>query len=158
MKPSDKYVCDSDGNVLGCPKTHECFAHGAFRLKDHGERLGSQEMEPIKIAIVGVGNCASALVQGLYYYRTRTGESFSGLMHWDIGGYKPFDIEVTAAFDIDERKVGQDVSRAIFAPPNCATRFHEDVPETGVQVLMGRVLDGFPESMEGMRRRIARSS
>jgi myo-inositol-1-phosphate synthase len=106
-------------------------------------------MEPIKIAIVGVGNCASALVQGLYYYRTRTGESFSGLMHWDIGGYKPFDVEVTAAFDVDERKVGQDVSRAIFAPPNCAGRFHEDIPETGIQVLMGRALDGVPERMEG---------
>ncbi len=85
-------------------------------------------MRPIRIAIAGVGNCASALVQGLSYYRTRTGEDFSGLMHWDVGGYKPFDIEVTAAFDIDERKVGQDVSQAIFAPPNCATRLSRESP------------------------------
>lgn len=105
-------------------------------------------MGPIRIAVVGVGNCASALVQGLYYYRTKTGEDSSGLMHWDLGGYRPLDIEVAAAFDIDERKVGHDVCRAIFAPPNCTTRFYENVPEIGVQVLMGCVLDGFPESME----------
>ena len=103
----------------------------------------------IKIAIAGVGNCASAIVQGVHYYGTRTKEDFTGLMHWDIGGYKPFEIEVAAAFDIDERKVGQDLSRAIFAPPNCTTRFYDAVPETGLQVLMGRVLDGFPKSMEG---------
>jgi myo-inositol-1-phosphate synthase len=106
-------------------------------------------MGPIRIAIAGVGNCASALVQGLHYYRTKTRDDVSGLMHWDVGGYKPFDIEVTAAFDIDARKVGWDLSRAVFAPPNCTTRFHENVPEAGVQVLMGQVLDGFPEIMEG---------
>ncbi|MBM4326707.1 MAG: inositol-3-phosphate synthase [Deltaproteobacteria bacterium] len=105
-------------------------------------------MGSIRIAVAGVGNCVSALVQGLYYYKTRTSENSTGLMHWDIGGYKPFDIEVTAAFDIDDRKVGQDLSRAIFSPPNCAKRFQERVPETGVQVLMGRALDGFPASME----------
>jgi myo-inositol-1-phosphate synthase len=68
-------------------------------------------------------------------------------MHWDIGGYKPPDIEVVAAFDIDERKVGLDLSLAIFAPPNCTTRFVDLVPEKGVPVIMGKVLDGFPESM-----------
>lgn len=111
--------------------------------------MTSREMGPIRIAIAGVGNCSSALVQGLYYYRTRTREDFSGLMHWDVGGYKPFDIEVRAAFDIDERKVGQDLSRAIFSPPNCTTPFHESIPNCGVQVRMGRVLDGLPEGMEG---------
>lgn len=105
-------------------------------------------MEPIRLAIVGLGNCASALVQGLHHYRNRNAENFSGLMHWDIGGYKPFDIEVTAAFDIDERKVGRDLSRAIFAPPNCATRFFKNVPQADVLVTMGKVLDGFPESMQ----------
>jgi myo-inositol-1-phosphate synthase len=125
------------------------FEYSGFVSRTGGERIRPQDMRPIRIAIAGVGNCASSLVQGLSYYRTRTGEDFSGLMHWDVGGYMPFDIEVTAAFDIDERKVGQDVSRAIFAPPNCATRFHEKVPETGVQVVMGRAFDGFPTSMDG---------
>lgn len=112
-----------------------------------GDSVTTIKMEPIRIAIAGVGNCASALVQGLHYYRTRTRDDFSGLMHWDIGGFKPFDIEVTAAFDIDERKVGQDLSQAIFARPNCATRFHESIPENTIQVIMGKVLDGFPKGM-----------
>jgi myo-inositol-1-phosphate synthase len=105
-------------------------------------------MGPIRIALVGVGNCACALVQGLYYYRTGRTHDCTGLMHWDVGGYKPSDIEVAAAFDIDERKVGLDLSLAIFALPNCTTRFVELVPETGVPVIMGRVLDGFSESMK----------
>lgn len=105
-------------------------------------------MGPIRIALVGVGNCACALVQGLYYYRTGRTPDCTGLMHWDVGGYKPPDIEVVAALDIDERKVGLDLSLAIFALPNCTTRFVELVPETGVPVIMGRVLDGFSESMK----------
>ncbi len=110
-------------------------------------------MGPIRIALVGVGNCACALVQGLYYYRTGRTHDCAGLMHWDVGGYKPSDIEVAAAFDIDERKVGLDLSLAIFALPNCTTRFVELVPETGVPVIMGRVLDGFSESMKAIRAR-----
>ena len=74
-------------------------------------------MSPIKIAIAGVGNCASSLVQGIYYYRDKKPEDAIGLMHWNIGGYQPGDIEVVAAFDIDKRKVGKDVTEAIFAPP-----------------------------------------
>ena len=70
-------------------------------------------------------------------------------MHWDLGGYRPFDIEVVAAFDIDQRKVGQDVSEAIFSPPNCTTVFCPDLPATGVKVQMGRVLDGFSAHMAG---------
>lgn len=105
-------------------------------------------MRPIRIGLVGVGNCASALVQGLRFYKNSESETASGLMHWDIGGYKAFDIEVVAAFDIDERKVGLDISRAIFAAPNCSTRFQESIPDMGVQVTMGRVLDGLPKAME----------
>lgn len=71
-------------------------------------------MEKIKIAIIGIGNCASSLIQGIEYYRTKSPEDAIGIMHWDIGGFKPHDIEVVAAFDVDERKVGQDVSKAIF--------------------------------------------
>ncbi|MBW1989344.1 MAG: inositol-3-phosphate synthase [Deltaproteobacteria bacterium] len=104
-------------------------------------------MENIKIAVAGVGNCASALIQGLYYYQDKTAEEAIGLMHWEIGGYRPADIQVVAAFDIDERKVGKDLSEAIFAPPNCTKKFCPDVPETGVKVTMGKVLDGISDHM-----------
>ncbi len=104
-------------------------------------------MSKIKIAVAGVGNCFSSLWQGINYYRTRTADDAIGLMHWDIGGYEPGDIEVVAAFDIDARKVGKDVSEAIFAPPNCTTVFCDDIPATGVTVQMGRVLDGLSEHM-----------
>ena len=104
-------------------------------------------MNKIKIAIVGVGNCASSLVQGIYYYRNKNAQNAIGLMHWDIGGYQPRDIEVVTAFDIDVRKVGKDVSEAIFAPPNCTIRFQEDIPKLGTTVRMGKVLDGLSEHM-----------
>ncbi len=104
-------------------------------------------MSTIKIAIVGVGNCASSLVQGIHYYdEARLGAAI-GLMHRSIGGYVPSDIEVVTAFDIDRRKVGRDVSEAIFAPPNCTARFCPEVPALGVEVRMGRVLDGVSEHM-----------
>ena len=106
-------------------------------------------MEKIKIAIIGIGNCASSLVQGIYYYKDKKAEDSIGLMHWDIGGYKPSDIEVVAAIDIDQRKVGLDLSKAIFAKPNCTTIFHPDVPEMGVEVSMGKVSDGVASHMSG---------
>jgi myo-inositol-1-phosphate synthase len=105
-------------------------------------------MSKIKVAIIGIGNCASSLVQGIEYYKNGSSDSAIGLMHWDVGGYKPSDIEVTAAFDIDARKVGKDVSEAIFARPNCTTVFCENVPKTGTIVKMGTVLDGFSEHMQ----------
>ena len=104
-------------------------------------------MDKIKIAIAGIGNCASSLIQGICYYKDKDEKNAVGLMHWDIGGYKPYDIEVVAAFDIDKRKVGQDVADAIFALPNCTTVFCKDVPKTGVVVRMGRVMDGFSDHM-----------
>lgn len=105
-------------------------------------------MQPIKIAIVGLGNCASSLIQGIYYYAGKSAESAIGLMHWEIGGYTPSDIRVVAAFDIDQRKVGQDVADAIFALPNCTTVFCPDVPTTGVTVQMGQMLDGYADHMD----------
>jgi len=105
-------------------------------------------MNKIKIAIVGIGNCASSLIQGIEYYKNKDGKDAIGLMHWDIGGYKPFDIEVVAAFDIDKRKVGKDLSEAIFAPPNCTVVFCKNIPKTNVKVKMGTVLDGFSEHMK----------
>ncbi len=104
--------------------------------------------EKIRIAIIGVGNCASSLIQGIYYYRNRKPEEAIGLMHWDIGGYEPGDIEVVAAIDVDRRKVGKDVAEAIFAPPNNTTVFMKDIPPTGVKVVMGEVMDGVAPHMK----------
>lgn len=105
-------------------------------------------MDKIKIAVVGLGNCASSLIQGINYYADKTEEDVDGLMHWSIDGYKPSDIEVVAAFDIDARKVGKDVSEAIYAKPNCTTIFYPDMDETNVKVTMGKVLDGVAPHMK----------
>jgi myo-inositol-1-phosphate synthase len=112
-------------------------------------------MKKIRVAIVGVGNCASSLVQGLHYYRARQEAEAIGLMHWELGGYLPSDVEVVAAFDVDRRKVGLDVSEAIFAAPNCTAVFCAEVPKAGVPVRMGRVLDGFSEHMRSYDERRA---
>ena len=101
----------------------------------------------INLAIVGVGNCASSLVQGLAHYANGGANEQIGLMHWDLGGYRPRDIRVVAAWDVDRRKVGRDVGQAIFAKPNCTTVFCDHVPPSGVGVRMGRVLDGVAEHM-----------
>jgi len=105
-------------------------------------------MEKIKIALIGVGNCTSSLIQGTYYYRDKDPKDIIGLMHHEIGGYKPGDIQVVAAFDIDRRKVGADIHQAIFSKPNCTTVFYPDVPLSGVLVRMGKVLDGFADHMK----------
>lgn len=104
-------------------------------------------MSSINIAIVGVGNCASSLVQGLSHYRDGANDTI-GLMHWDLGGYRPSDIRVVAAWDVDARKVGHDVADAIFAKPNCTAIFCESIEPTGAKVMMGRILDGVADHME----------
>ena len=104
-------------------------------------------MDKIKIALIGVGNCASSLIQGTYYYKDKNPDDIIGLMHHEIGGYKPEDIQVVAAFDIDDRKVGIDVHQAIFAKPNCGVVFCRDIPLSGVTVQMGKILDGFADHM-----------
>ena len=106
-------------------------------------------MAKVKIAVVGLGNCASSLFQGIAYYQKKKPGNISGLMHWDIGGYKPYDIKVVAGFDVDKRKVGKDIAQAIFQYPNCTTVFHRNVPRTGVKVRMGKILDGVPKHMQG---------
>jgi len=99
-------------------------------------------MSTVRIAIVGLGNCASSLVQGLEYYKDADPtQRVPGLMHVELGGYHIRDIEVVAAFDVDAKKVGRDVSEAIFTEPNNTIRF-SDVPPTGVTVMRGRTLDG----------------
>ena len=104
-------------------------------------------MSKIKIAVVGIGNCASSLIQGIHYYKEKNPEDAIGLMHWKIGEWDPTDIEVVAAFDIDERKVGKTVDEAIFAKPNCTTIFQSEIPKSDVVVQMGPVLDGVSEHM-----------
>jgi myo-inositol-1-phosphate synthase len=105
-------------------------------------------MKPIKVAVIGVGNCASSLVQGVYFYRQNN--SAGGLIHDRIGGYGAGDVEFVLGVDVDARKVGKDIGEAIFAGPNCTAVFHADVPQTGAKVIMGRILDGVAEHMTGM--------
>ncbi len=104
----------------------------------------------IRVAIAGVGNCASSLVQGLYFYKDikDNNETVPGLMHNVVGGYRISDVRPVAAFDIDRRKVGKDLSEAIFEKPNCTTIFHKDVPSIGVEVQMAPVLDGLAAHMK----------
>ncbi len=102
-------------------------------------------MSTIKVAIIGVGNCASSLVQGKYHYAGTN--AAHGLIHEDIGGYKVGDLDFVAAFDVDSRKVGKDLGEAIFAKPNCTKVFHADVPQTGTVVKMGAKLDGVAAHM-----------
>ncbi len=99
-------------------------------------------MGKINVAIIGVGNCASSLVQGVYYYRNaKVGEQIPGIMHVDLGGYHISDIEFVAAFDIDKNKVGKDLANAIYAPPNNTYKFCQ-VPRSGVKVARGMTHDG----------------
>src|SRR5204862_8163209 len=102
-------------------------------------------MRKIRIAIVGVGNCASSLVQGINFYDGSSVNGTSiGLMHRQIGGYFPSDIEVVDAFGLDRRKVGLDVSRAVFSPPNCSQVVCVNVKPTGALLNMAFVLAGHP--------------
>jgi myo-inositol-1-phosphate synthase len=101
----------------------------------------------IKVAIAGVGNCASALVQGVEYYRTRRNAALDGVMRQTIGGYRCSDVEFVAAFDIDRRKVGRPLEEAIFAKPNCTRVFQSSLPVSNVVVQAGPVLDGIAPHM-----------
>lgn len=105
-------------------------------------------MSKIRVAIVGVGNCASSLLQGLEHYKRATADDKGfGLMHYDLGGYRPGDIEVACAFDIDARKVGRPLEEACFALPNNTVTIWRDLPKYGVTVDMGEVHDGIAPHM-----------
>ena len=107
-------------------------------------------MPKVKVAIAGVGNCASSLVQGIEYYKdAKEGEFVPGLMHVNFGNYHIRDIKFVAAFDVDANKIGKDLSEAIFTKPNCAIKF-SDVPELGVEVQKGPVLDGLGKYLKGV--------
>lgn len=97
----------------------------------------------IRVAIAGVGNCASSLLQGVEYYKdAEPGQTVPGLMHVEMAGYHVRDVNVVCAFDVDAAKVGQDLSKAIFSGQNNTIKF-SDVPENGVQVLRGPTMDGW---------------
>ena len=104
-------------------------------------------MGGIRVAIAGVGNCASALVQGIEYYRQPGARQQAGLMHEDIGGWSPSDLQIVAAFDVDRRKVGRPLEEALRAAPNCARRFQASLPTRGVVVQMAPLLDGVAAHM-----------
>ncbi|MCZ7362331.1 MAG: inositol-3-phosphate synthase [Candidatus Methanoperedens sp.] len=106
-------------------------------------------MANIRIAIAGAGNCASSLIQGLEYYKDVKGSDdiIPGLMHNSLGKYLISDIKPVAAFDVDKRKVGKDLSLALFAEPNCTKKFSE-LPEFDVEVMKGQVLDGVAPHMK----------
>jgi len=110
--------------------------------------VGLVRMAEIRVAIAGVGNCASALVQGVEYYKhLRDKTQIPGLMHVNFGGYYVRDIRFVAAFDVNKQKIGRDLSEAIFAAPNCCARF-TDVPHLGVKVLAAPILDGVAPHMK----------
>ena len=114
------------------------------RTNGPARRVGrpTTRRRPIRVAIIGVGNCASSLVQGVHYYRNaKPGDKIPGLMHVDLGGYHLRDVEFVAAFDVDRNKVGKDLADAIYAAPNNTYRF-ADVPKTGVKVSRGMTHDG----------------
>ncbi|HAM48808.1 MAG TPA: inositol-3-phosphate synthase, partial [Alphaproteobacteria bacterium] len=104
-------------------------------------------MAKIRVAIAGVGNCASSLIQGITYYADGEHAASAGLMHPDIGGWKPCDIDIVAAFDVDRRKVGRPLEEAIFAKPNCTMVFQSELPASGVTVQMAPILDGIAPHM-----------
>jgi len=106
-----------------------------------------RKMPKIKVALIGVGNCASAFIQGLQYYGKK--EDYTGLRNPSLGGLAPRDIQVVAAFDVDDRKVGKDLAEAIFAKPNNAPKV-AGVPSTGIIVNKGPLLDGIGKSTQSI--------
>jgi myo-inositol-1-phosphate synthase len=119
--------------------TSEISANGA----------GRYQQDKVRVAIIGVGNCASSFVQGVHYYRDADPrESVPGLMHVDLGGYHVRDIEFSAAFDIDAEKVGKDLSQAIFAGQNNTIKFDTEVPKLGVKVDRGMTHDGLGKYLQ----------
>jgi myo-inositol-1-phosphate synthase len=111
--------------------------------RENGKQNGKARVdERVRVALVGVGNCANSLLQGVEYYKDAPDDQFvPGLMHVNLGGYHVSDIEFTAAFDVTTDKVGKDLSEAIWAHPNDTIKF-ADVPKTGVKVSRGMTHDG----------------
>ena len=107
-------------------------------------------MSEIRVALIGVGNSASALIQGVQYYKdAKENTRVPGLMHVNFGGYHIKDIKFVAAFEVNKDKIGKDLSEAIFLKPNCCVKF-SDVPKLNVKVSTGPILDGVAEHMKGV--------
>lgn len=145
VKQPSRRFREATSAILGLPETQ---LFGPTAERPHRTRRRSQEEPmsgdkgPINVAIIGVGNCASSLVQGVYFYRdAREDEFVPGLMHVNLGGYHVRDIRFVAAIDIDANKVGKDLAEAIVTPPNNTYQFC-DVPLTGVTVARGMTHDG----------------
>lgn len=107
----------------------------------------TEKTSPIRLAIAGIGNCASSLVQGISYYSEQKNVTYDGIMLPQIGQYSPNDIEIVCAIDVDLRKIGLPLREAIFAQPNCTRVFQEDIKNAEVIVAMGPVLDGVAPHM-----------
>ncbi len=138
--PSRRFM-KAASEALELPE-NELFAPNGEAAAAAEERSAKGNRGPVNVAIIGLGNCASSLVQGVEFYRdAREDESVPGLMHVDLGGYHVRDINFVAAFDVDATKVGKDIAEAIYAPPNNTYRF-ADVPKTGVRVSRGMTHDG----------------
>jgi myo-inositol-1-phosphate synthase len=137
--PSRRFV-EAVSAVLELPE-EELFDGPTAGPQGREDTMAQRQNEPINIAIIGVGNCASSLVQGIEFYKdAREDEKVPGLMHVNLGGYHISDVRFVAAFDVDATKVGTDLAEAIFAPPNNTYKF-ADVPLTGVRVSRGRTID-----------------
>jgi myo-inositol-1-phosphate synthase len=132
-------MTDSNGTTNGTPSTGTALANGAS-----ANGGGRYQTDKVRVAIIGVGNCASSFVQGVYHYaQANPDEPVPGLMHTDLGGYHAGDIEFTAAFDINAAKVGKDLGQAIWAKPNNTIKFTNKVPKKiGVPVHRGMTHDG----------------
>ena len=112
----------------------------------------ARSKDKVRVAIIGVGNCANSLLQGVEYYKDADRDAFvPGLMHVDLGGYHISDIEFTAAFDVVKGKVGVDLADAIWAHPNDTIKF-ADVPKTGITVSRGMTHDGIGKYLSRGRR------
>lgn len=149
--PTERFVrlaCE----IMAMPESDLFYDSGGTGPRNRSEvrtstaastRSGESSMEPINVAIVGVGNCASSLVQGVHYYKDAPeDQEVPGLMHVNLGGYHIRDINFTAAFDVDINKVGKDLGVAIYTEPNNTVKFADVPKETGVVVSRGRTLDG----------------
>src|SRR5438477_2237385 len=123
------------------PSRRELFTVTISQASTNG--AGRYQSDKVRVAIIGVGNCASSFVQGVRYYRAADpAVRVPGLMHVDLGGYHVRDIEFSAAFDIDADKVGKDLSEAIFAGQNNTLKFTDDIPPLNVPVNRGMTHDG----------------
>ena len=144
VSPSRRFI-RAVSETLKMPE-EELFATGSGskpRRRTRKESMsGTKNGDPINVAIIGVGNCASSLIQGVHFYQdANDDETVPGLMHVKLGGYHVRDVKFVAAFDIDVNKVGKDISEAIFTSPNNTYKF-TDVPTSGVRVSRGMVHDG----------------